>query len=42
VKALKIKFETAGSNSPYHPDFVAKILKSKKELKAGNSTRVKR
>lgn len=41
MKALKIKFEVSKqTESPYDPDFVAKIEKSKKEFEDGNFTRV--
>lgn len=40
MKALKIKFEIA--EKPYNPEFVAKIQKSKQEIKEGKSTRVKK
>ena len=38
AKALKISFET--KNEFYVPDFVAKIEKSKQEVKEGKTTRV--
>jgi len=41
VKALKIKFEVT-SEKIYHPDFVAKIQKGKKEIEDGNFTRIKK
>jgi phosphoribosylamine-glycine ligase len=41
MKALKIKFEISKEKS-YNPEFVKKIEKSKKELKEGKSTRVKK
>jgi hypothetical protein len=41
VKALKIKFEVT-SDKAYHPDFVAKIQKSKKEIEEGKFTRVEK
>ena len=34
AKALKVKFET--SKSPYNPEFVAKIMESKKQVEEGN------
>ena len=40
AKALKISFET--KNDFYAPDFVAKIEKSKQEIKEGKTTRVKK
>ena len=40
AKALKLKFEIA--EKPYNPEFVAKIQKSKLEIKDGKVTRVKK
>ena len=40
AKALKLKFEIA--EKPYNPEFVAKIQKSKQEIKDGKVTRVKK
>ena len=33
AKALKMDFETTGSESPYDPDFVKKILKGREVSK---------
>jgi hypothetical protein len=41
MKALKIKFEVT-KDSPYSPEFIAKIEKSKQEFKKGKYTRVKK
>ena len=41
MNALKIKFEIS-EESPYNPDFVAKIEKSKKEFEKGDFTRVEK
>ena len=41
MEALKIKFEVSKTKeSPYNPEFVAKIEKSKKEFENGEFTRV--
>jgi hypothetical protein len=37
LKALKIKFETS-EKSPYDPEFVEKIRKSRKDFKEGKGT----
>ncbi len=39
LKALKIKFEVA-KESPYRPEFVAKIERSRKDYKAGKGKTV--
>ena len=36
MNALKIKFEVA-KESPYHPDFVAKILESRQQIREGQT-----
>jgi len=41
AKALKIKFEVA-KESPYNPDFVAKIEKSQQEFEEGNFTGIEK
>jgi hypothetical protein len=41
LKALDISFRTE-EESPYHPDFVAKIKKSEQQVKEGKVTRVKK
>ena len=41
LKALKIKFEIA-DEKPYDPEFVEKILESKKQITEGKYTEVKR
>ncbi len=41
MKALKIKFEIS-KESPYNPEFVAKIEKSRKDFENGNFTRVEK
>ncbi len=41
AKALKIKFEVS-KESPYSPDFVAKIEKSNQEFEEGNYSRVEK
>ncbi|MBI2259161.1 MAG: hypothetical protein HYU67_09720 [Flavobacteriia bacterium] len=38
VKALKMKFEVSPIETPYNPEFVAKIEKSRKDYKAGKGT----
>jgi hypothetical protein len=38
VKALKMKFEVSSIETPYNPEFVAKIEKSRKDYKAGKGT----
>ena len=40
AKALKLKFEV--KEKPYNPEFVAKILKSEKQIAEGRSKSVKR
>jgi hypothetical protein len=39
LKALKIKFEVA-KESPYRPEFVAKIVKSRRDYKLGKGKTV--
>jgi hypothetical protein len=41
MKALKIKFELT-NDKPYNPEFVDKILESKKQLEQGEVIRVKK
>ncbi|MFM2393583.1 MAG: hypothetical protein RLZZ546_1565 [Bacteroidota bacterium] len=41
LDALKIRFEFS-KDEAYNPEFVAKILESKKQVKEGNVTRVKK
>lgn len=41
MKALKIKFEIS-EESGYNPDFVNKIVESKKQIAQGNFTEVKK
>ncbi|MEX0812175.1 MAG: DUF2683 family protein [Chitinophagales bacterium] len=41
MKALKIKFEVS-PESEYKPEFVEKVLDSRKEAKEGKVTRVKK
>jgi len=41
MKALKIKFEIS-KDTPYNPEFVAKIKKSEKEFEEGNFKRVEK
>ena len=41
LQALKIKFEVAKGNS-YSPEFVAKIMESKKQIAEGKFTEVKK
>ena len=38
-EALKIKFEIA-KKSPYRPDFVSKIEKSRKQVKEGKTVKI--
>ena len=38
VKALKMKFEVREIETPYNPDFVAKIERSKQDYKNGKGT----
>jgi hypothetical protein len=38
LKALKVKFEISKDDSSYHPDFVSKIEKSRKDFKEGKGT----
>lgn len=38
VKALKIKFEVSSIETPYNPEFVSKIEKSRKDYKDGKGT----
>jgi hypothetical protein len=40
MQALKIKFEVT-DDKPYNPEFVEKILKSKKQIDEGKFTEVK-
>jgi hypothetical protein len=40
LKALKIKFEIHKDDEPYNPEYVSKILESKKQIKKGKSTKV--
>jgi hypothetical protein len=40
LQALKIKFEVAKENN-YNPDFVEKIMESKKQISEGKFTEVK-
>lgn len=41
MEALKIKFEVAKEDT-YNPDFVEKILESKRQIAQGNFTEVKK
>jgi hypothetical protein len=41
MKALKVKFEIS-KDSPYNPEFVAKIEKSKQQVLEGKVTRVEK
>lgn len=41
IKALKMKFEIT-REKPYDPDFVAKINESRKQVREGKTTRVKK
>jgi len=41
MQALKIKFEVAKEDT-YNPDFVEKIMKSKRQIAQGKFTEVKR
>ena len=41
MEALKIKFEMA-KESPYDPEFVEKVLESRKQVMEGKVTRVKK
>lgn len=41
MEALKIKFEMA-KESPYDPEFVEKVLESRKQVREGEVTRVKK
>ncbi len=41
MQALKIKFEIS-KDSPYNPDFVAKIKQSEKEFEKGDFKRVEK
>lgn len=41
MQALKIKFEVAKEDT-YNPDFVEKILESKRQIAQGNFTEVKK
>ena len=40
LKALNVKFEISKKDKPYNPEFVAKIIKSKKEIATGKTTRI--
>ena len=42
MKALKIKFEVGKEETPYNPEFVAKITESDPQYKKGNYTTVKK
>lgn len=42
VKALKIDFEVATADNIYNPAFVAKIRKSRRQVKQGKVTRVEK
>ncbi len=42
VKALKIDFEVATPDNIYNPAFVAKIRKSRRQVKQGKVTRVEK
>jgi hypothetical protein len=43
LKAFKLDFEISKTpSSPYNPDFVAKIKKSRNEIKNGNGVTVKK
>lgn len=39
MKALKIKFEIS-KERPYNPDFVAKILESRQQIKEGKTVKM--
>ncbi len=41
MEALKIRFEVP-KESPYNPEFVAKIQESRQQVKEGKTTRVKK
>lgn len=41
MQALKIKFEVAKEDT-YNPDFVGKIMESKRQIAQGNFTEVKK
>ena len=45
LKSIKVKFETKTASketeSPYNPEFVAKIERSRQQLKEGKVTRIK-
>jgi len=38
--ALKMDFETKGSESPYDPDFVKKILDGREDVKNGKGVKI--
>lgn len=40
ARALKVPFEKRKIESPYNPEFVAKILQGDKDLKAGKGKKV--
>ncbi|MEM0517365.1 MULTISPECIES: DUF2683 family protein [Aequorivita] len=40
LKELKVAFETGDEDSPYNPDFVEKIKKSRKQYKESNYSTV--
>lgn len=40
ARALKMDFETKGSESPYDPDFVKKILKGREDVKNGKGVKI--
>jgi hypothetical protein len=42
VKALKIDFEVATADNVYNPAFVARIKKSRRQIKQGKSARVEK
>jgi len=42
AKALKMSFETKEVESPYDPEFVAKIKQSEQQIREGKVTRIKK
>ncbi|HEY5462123.1 MAG TPA: DUF2683 family protein [Hanamia sp.] len=40
LKALKVPFVKTKTESPYNPDFVAKIKRSEKAVKAGKTYKI--
>lgn len=40
LKALKVPFEKAEEESPYNPEFVAKIKQGDRDIKAGKGRKV--